>query len=113
IEFSFSWSPARPAAAELPRRITFSADRIPVIREAGRLMRERTPRTDFELRGPVIKLERSEKAPTGKITVMGLLEERQVRVTMELPDVPYRLAIQAHDQGKTVRGYGTLVKDGR
>jgi len=113
MEFSFSWSPARPPSAELPRRVSFAADRIPLIREAARVMRERSPVTDFELQGAVVKLERAEGAPTGKVTVMGLMDERQVRVTLEIADAPYHLAVQAHDQGKTFRACGTLKKEGR
>jgi len=113
VEFSFTWSPTRPVAAAVPRRIILSADRIPVIREAGRLMRERAPVTDFELRGAVVKLERPEGASVGKITVMGLLDDRQVRITAELLDAPYNEAITAHKQGKMLRLAGTLAKDGR
>lgn len=113
LEFAFSWSPARPVAEDLPRRIAISADRIPVIREAGRVMRERAPVTDFELRGAVIKLERAESSPTGKVTIVGLLDDRQVRATAELADEPYHRAVAAHDQGKTLRVLGTLVKEGR
>jgi hypothetical protein len=113
LEFAFSWAPARPAPVELPRRISISADRMPVIREAGRLMRERAPVTDFELRGAVVKLVRPEGAATGKVTVVGLLDDRPVHVTMELDDGPYHLAVTAHDQGKTLRVVGTLAKDGR
>jgi hypothetical protein len=113
MEFSFSWSPTRPADPGLPVKVTFQADRVPVIREAGRLMRERAPVKDFELRGPVVKLERGEGVSTGKVTIVGLVEERQARVGVELPDPYYQLAVQAHSQGKTVRCYGTLKREGR
>jgi hypothetical protein len=113
VEFSFSWSPTRPIAVDVPRRIMLSPDRIPVIREASRLMRERAPVADFELRGAVVKLERPEGATVGKITVMGLLDDRQVRITAELLDAPYHQAITAHEQGKMLRIVGTLAKEGR
>ena len=113
MEFSFSWSPARPADPRLPVKITFQADRIPVIREAGRLMRERAPVMDFELRGPVVKLERGEGNSTGKVAVMGLVEGRQARVGVEFPDSDYQRAVQAHGQGRTVRCSGTLKREGR
>ena len=112
-EFSFTWSPTRPPESGIPRRVAISADRIPLIREASRMMRARSPVPDFELQGAVIKLERAEGAPTGKITVVGLLDDRQVRVTVELGDAPYHLAVQAHDEGKTLRAFGTLKKEGR
>jgi hypothetical protein len=111
LEFTFTWAPARPVHGELPRRVAISADRIPVIREAGRLMRERAPVPDFELRGAVVKLARPEEATIGKVTVLGLVDDRQVRVTVELPESPYHLAVTAHDQGKALRVFGTLVKE--
>jgi hypothetical protein len=113
LEFSFSWSPARPISGEAVSRVTFSSDRIPVIREAGRQMREREPLTDFELRGPVVKLVRAEGATAGKVTVIGLVEDHQARVTLEMDPESYHLAVNAHDQGKTLRVFGKLVKEGR
>jgi hypothetical protein len=113
LEFSFSWSPSRPVPADVVRRVTFSSDRRAVILEAGRQMREREPLTDFDLRGAVVKLERAEGATTGRVTVIGLLDGRQARVTVELPDTQYTLAVQAHAQGQTIQTTGTLLKEGR
>ena len=113
LGFSFSWSPARPAPPELQRAVNFSSDRIPVIREAGRQLREREPLPDFELRGPIVKLERGDGASTGKATIVGLLEERQGRVTVELDDTQYHVAVRAHGSGHSVRVTGTLAREGR
>jgi hypothetical protein len=113
LEFSFSWSPTRPVPAGLVQRVIFSSDRIPIIREAGRQMRERAPLPDFELHGPVVKLERPEGGPLGRVTVIGLVDDRQVRVTVELDDGAYHQAVQAHDQGRTLRILGTLTREGR
>lgn len=113
LGFSFSWSPARPAPPELQRTVNFSPDRIPVIREAGRQLREREPLPDFELRGPVVKLERGDGASTGRATIVGLLDDRQGRVTVELDDAQYHVAVRAHGNGHSVRVTGTLVREGR
>lgn len=113
LEFSFSWSPTRPVAADAVRRIGISSDRVPMIREAGRQMRDRAPLLDFDLAGPVVKLERADGAATGKVTVVGIVEDRQVRVAVEMGDPQYHAAVQAHDQGKTLRLFGTLLKEGR
>ncbi|MEI6387363.1 MAG: hypothetical protein WCQ50_12050 [Spirochaetota bacterium] len=113
LEFSFTWSPARPIDVSAPRRLAFSSDRIPVIREVGRVMRDRAPMPDFELRGAVVKLERGEGAPTGKVTVAQYGDEGPRRVMLELGDSEYHKAVQAHDQGKTFRAFGTLKKEGR
>ncbi len=113
LEFGFTWSPARPIDSPAPRRIVLSADRIPVIREAARVMRERAPVQEFELRGPVVKLERPEGMAVGKVSIVGILDGRQIRVVMELADAPYHLAVQAHDQGKAISCVGTLVREGK
>ncbi|MFH1116657.1 MAG: hypothetical protein V1792_22305 [Pseudomonadota bacterium] len=113
LEFIFSWSPARPPAPDAVHRVALSSDRVPVIREAGHQMREREPVPDFELCGPVVKLERGEGAPTGRATIIGLVEDRQARVMLELAEEPYHLAVQAHDSGRTIRTSGTLAKEGR
>ncbi len=113
MEFSFTCSPARPTNPTLPAKVTFPADRIPLIREAGRLMRERAPVTGFELNGPVVKLERPDGTPTGRVTVVGLVDGRQARVMVELMDAEYQIAIQAHRLGKSIRCNGTLKREGR
>ena len=61
VEVTFSWSRSRPIEpSTVEDRVAFSPDSMPVIEEAARLFRETTPREDFELRGPVVKLERAE-----------------------------------------------------
>jgi hypothetical protein len=60
-----------------------------------------------------VKLERAESASTGRVTVLGIVDERYVRVAVELDDQPYHLAIQAHDSGLTLKLNGTLKKEGR
>ncbi|MFH0823781.1 MAG: hypothetical protein V2B18_13615 [Pseudomonadota bacterium] len=113
LEFTFAWSPARPPAQDAVRRVALSSDRVPVIREAGKQMREREPSPDFELSGPVVKLERAETASTGRVTIIGLIDGRQARVVLELADQPYHVAVQAHDSGRTIRANGTLTREGR
>jgi hypothetical protein len=113
LEFSFTWAPSRPVSPEIVRRVSIASDRVPVIREAGRQMRERAPSPDFELTGPVVRLNREADAPTGKATVVGIVDERQVRVSVDLADAEYHKAILAHDQGKSLQLLGTLVREGR
>ncbi|MGL4550285.1 MAG: hypothetical protein ACRC33_03775 [Gemmataceae bacterium] len=113
LEFSFSWSPARPAPADAVRRVAFSPDRRQTILAAARQMREREPLPEFELWGPVVKLERGEGAEAGRATVMGLVEGRQVRVAVDLPEPLYGVAVEAHKAGQAVRTSGTLQKEGR
>lgn len=113
LEFSFTWSAGRPMLHPVPSRVTFAPDSLPVIREASRLMRERAPLIDFELSGAVIKLDRPDGSPTGKVTVMGIVDSRPVRVLLELSDPDYSLAITAHSTHLPLHARGILHKDGR
>ena len=113
LEFTFSWSPARPVEAPVPSRVRFGADRIPFIREASRVMKERAPVRDFELRGAVVKLDRPPDTETGKVTVLGLVDDRPMRVTLELQDPLYNLAVTAHADQLAFRCIGSLVREGR
>lgn len=113
LEIAFSWSPTRPVGPEVVRRVVLSSDRAPIIREAARQMREREPLAEFELSGPVVKLEREEGNPMGKVTIIGLVDDRQARVTVELPEAEYHQAVQAHDRVATIQLVGTLVRERR
>lgn len=113
LEISFSWAPSRPVAAGAVRRVLFSQDRLPIIREAARQLRERAPVPEFELFGPVLRLERADGATAGTVTVIGVVDGRTVRVAAELGDPDYHNIVQAHDQGKAIRMSGTLQKEGR
>ncbi len=75
-------------------------------------MREGSPLEEFELVGPVVKLERGEGAEAGKVTNIGLVDDRQARVVAELGEPAYRTAIEAHQSGHTVRMSGTLMREG-
>lgn len=79
------------------------------MREAGRQLREREPLPDFELRGPIVKLERGDGASTGKSTIVGLLDDRQRCVTVQLDDAQYQVAVHAHGNGHSVNGIGGLA----
>ncbi|PQO46166.1 hypothetical protein [Blastopirellula marina] len=113
IDFTFSWSPGRPIGNNVPSHISFSADRIPVIREAARVMKERAPVKDFELFGQVVKLDREPGQPIGRVTVVGNVDDRQRRVSLELPETEYHKAVKAHDDQLDFRCMGTLVREGR
>jgi len=113
LEFSFSWSRNRPVGTEQISRIVFAHDRVPLIREAARNLRDNAPIDGCELNGPVIKLERVGNAGPGKITVYALVEDETRHVVIHLPDEEYRQAIAAHENGNTIRASGRLVRAGR
>jgi hypothetical protein len=113
LEFQFSWSPARQVPPDMIHRVTLAPDRRAFIQAAARQMREREPVEQFELRGPVVKLERAEGSSEGKVTLVGLVDGRQVRVVMQLADDAYTLAVDAHREGLILRAVGQLHKEGR
>jgi hypothetical protein len=112
LEFMFTWSPSRPVDGAIPSRIRFTSDRIPIIREASRLLKERSPLDEFELEGAVVKLERPE-GQLGKVTLIGPINGKPHRVSFELADQPYAIAIKAHSEQQPLHCVGTLAKEGR
>jgi hypothetical protein len=113
VEIGFSWSRGRPINREIPKRIVFQPDVVSVIEEAGRVFRESSPREDYELRGPVIKLERPEGSDTGRVTVMGFVDDRPRKIAMVLNSPDYDKAVEAHRNQQSVFCYGELTREGR
>ena len=116
VEFGFSWSRNRPLSEEdtRPPSVVFQADTIPVIAEAGRILKGTAPQEDFELRGPVVGLRREQEAETGRVTVAANIDAELRRVTLELGDPEYVIACQAHellDEADLIC-YGSLNKKG-
>ena len=95
-----------------PNKIIVPADAMPVIDEAARYFKETSPREDFELRGPVVRLERAEGAPVGRVTVLGFVDQQPRKVKIELGDADYHRAVVAHDRQQAVSCYGVLVREG-
>jgi hypothetical protein len=112
LEFSFSWSPTRLVAKDEVTWVNFTSDRVPLIREAGQLLRKRAPLTEFKVSGPVFRLEREEGATVGKVTVIGIVDDRPVRIALELGDPEYQTAVACHGEGRSISVYGTLQRDG-
>jgi len=113
VEFNFSWSPARQIEANVPSKIRFTGDRVMLIREAARVMKEQSPTEDFFLEGAVVKLERTDASKPGKVTVIGVAEGRTRPILFELGDPHYSLAVKAHDQQLPFHCIGTLIREGR
>ncbi len=115
VEVAVTWSRFRPLPEDdaTPRRILLPADAMPVIREAARYFKDISPREDFEVRGPVVKLEREEGASTGRVTVHGFVDDQPRKITVELGDPSYHKAVTAHDTQQMVACYGVLVREGK
>jgi hypothetical protein len=86
---------------------------LPVIQEAGRLLRETSPIEEFELVGMVVRLDRPTIAETGTVTVIGFVEEHTHLVRMELSGHDYDTAVRAHAERSLIVCVGVLLKEGR
>jgi hypothetical protein len=113
LQFDFSWSPLRPVSEPLPRRVRVLADALPIIREAGRILRETSPQEEFVLRGMVVRLDRPEGADAGTVGVVTYIDGRPRRVNVELRGSDYDQAIRAHQERQPVVCTGELIREGR
>jgi hypothetical protein len=114
LEFSFSWSRTRPLSHyEGPANVLISPDSLRIIEEAGRILREISPREEFELEGIVVRLDRHQAEQKGQVTVLGFVEERPHSVRIELGGEDYSRAVMSHKQRKPIFAIGDLIKKGR
>ena len=113
IGLYFTWSRSRPFNGDDHHGILLPADMMPVIQEAGRVLREEAPVEEFELQGVVVALDRPAGAEIGTITVLGFVEERPRRISIELREPDYTTAVNAHATRQSVFCYGVLQKIGR
>lgn len=113
VSVSVNWSPARPVPRDTPSGIRLSSDRLIILREAGRSLRETAAYSDFELRGIVTALRRNEGELTGQITVAAVVDGQMRKVNVELFGRDYDLAIEAHQHERPLVCEGELSKEGR
>ena len=114
LSFDFSWARTRPMRERgVPAVVRLDADVIPVIAEAGRVFRETAPREDFLASGPVVRLDRPEGALSGRVTVVGVVDDQTRRISFDLDLVDYELAVTAHREERSASCIGTLVREGR
>jgi hypothetical protein len=113
LEVGLTWARSRPATATAPSAVTFSPDCVQVFSEVARVFKDTTPQEDFQLFGPVIELKRLESAQNGRVTVLGIVGEKPLRIVMEFGDSDYQLATKAHSERLPVRCSGILVRDGK
>jgi hypothetical protein len=113
LSIAFSWSTSRPVSRPVPSQLSFSKNDAQVLRAAARFLKERAPVAGFELAGQIVKLETSDLALGGNVTVAGLVDDaiRQVQFSADADD--YQRAIEAHQNERVVSVEGELVKEGR
>jgi len=112
IEVAFSWARSRSRPEVASSRIVVSHDSIPVMREAARILKETYSDNDFELSGPVIRLESPNVARGGDVIVYAEIDTLR-RVLLHLEGPNYERAVRAHKEGLEIRCRGRLEKEGR
>ncbi|MCE5216213.1 hypothetical protein LLH03_04185 [bacterium] len=112
LTISFSWSRTRPLREPVASQVEFSADTMPVIEEAGRVLRGTLPREEFEVVGLVTNLARGPEASSGVVSVLAFVDDKPRKVKMELSEGAYAKAVYAHGERKAVTCCGELVKEG-
>jgi hypothetical protein len=113
LSFEFTWSRTRPQLGTIPAKVAILADALPIIDEAGRLLRETSVWEDIEVRGVVIRLDRPENSSVGTVMLFGVIEDKDRKVQIQLQGSDYDHAIQAHKDGSQVVCKGNLRKEGR
>ena len=76
------------------------------------VFKEKSPQEEFELEGVVIKLMRTAKTGPGTITISGAVEDKVRRISAELDEKNYLVAVKAHANHDVIRVTGELVKSG-
>jgi hypothetical protein len=113
VDVNFTWSPMVAVPKDTPTSIILDAEMIPVLQDFSGMLRETSPQENFQLQGLVTDLKRSGNAGTGKISVSNITREEPEKVSLELEDDLYELAIQAHRLKGRVMCVGTLVKNNK
>ncbi|MFD1673800.1 hypothetical protein [Alicyclobacillus fodiniaquatilis] len=114
LEIGVSWSPVRPLKRNLQQaKIKFTKDIFPLIDETVKYLRQTAPLDGFELSGLVRKLDSSHAPLGGKVSILALMDEKPVNVSIDLSASAYQIAVQAHLSGAMLFCRGTLKKEGK
>ena len=76
--------------------------------------RAKAPPESFELRGGVIKLQRSDQQgpPSGPVTILTFLDGLPRKVQVTLAEADHQKAVEAYQRGATVTCSAELIKQG-
>lgn len=113
VEIRFTWARTRRRVVGGAEPFVLSSDAVPVMREAARVLRETYWDDDFELAGPVVRLDSHDPLHGGEVVVHAEIEPgswRKVRVSLNGKD--YDQAMKAHQNNWDVRCRGKLRKEG-
>ncbi len=110
LEIGITYAHARPAPSN-GAAIRFARDLAPVLRAAGRNLRERDPQLDFEIEGYIVQLQSRSPSGGGQVSIACEVEGRirSVRATLDGP--AYDRAVEAHRNERRVALEGQLVRE--
>ncbi|MGF1472419.1 MAG: hypothetical protein ACFB50_11870 [Rubrobacteraceae bacterium] len=113
VEVDMRWALSRGTEVEPVQTFRFSAAVIPVIEEAGRLLRS-TPSRGQLIEGYVTRLAREKRlGDEGTITITALIDDKLRRITVDLDPASYQVAVRAHEEDRRVVCYGRLERRGK
>jgi hypothetical protein len=84
-----------------------------VIKEAGRLLREKSPVEDFQLKGWVIELTRPDESLHGKALLLTTVDNEPRKITIELWEDNWELANHAMKERLILSCEGELFRDSK
>jgi len=112
VAVGLSWSRTRPPHEALRSTFLLPGDRLPILQEAGRVLKSRAPLEECEVQGLVVKLDRKPRAQFGTATVLGAVEGSVRSIRVVLARREYDLMIQAHKRREPISVVGELIKRG-
>ncbi len=113
LSLEFVWSPLLLPPAGTVSNLSFEPELGEDLKELAELLRETEPQEGFQLRGTISDLKRAHHAGTGKVIVHNITGEQPDKVSLELEEDLYALAIQAHQMQMPVLCVGALAKKGK
>lgn len=97
----------------MPDEVIFQSELSERLQTLAEQLRETPPQEDFQIKGRITELKRSEQTGIGKVVLTTESQDALGKISMELEPEQYDLAIQAHLDESSVLCSGTLIKDKR
>lgn len=113
LEIRIGWASARPPRDPPAAAHALTPDSLEVIREAGRVLRERTPVEDFDVEGPVVKVNRPGDELSGDAVVLGVVDGRSRQVHISVGGDAWTTTMRAMAERTVLRCRGELVREGK
>jgi hypothetical protein len=112
FEFSVNWARALPPVDGLPRVVCIERRGFDSLSAAARSLRSSVESAERELHGHIVRLE-LEGTVGGRILLRFETEGRRQHARVHLGAAEYRLACDAHRDGRGVRVWGRLEREGK